>query len=275
MKHEELQQIVRLALGEDLGSGDVTTKLVIPKDLNLEGDFVAKASGVVAGLEVACAVFEVLDPGVTFQKILKDGDAVHKGQKIAVVKGTGRALLSGERLALNFLQRMSGIATLTRSFVEAVSGTKVVILDTRKTAPGLRLLDKWAVVSGGAKNHRLGLYDQVLIKENHIHAVGGVKEAVQKVRVSGYRGLIEVEVRNLHEVHEALKARVERILLDNMDLNQIQEVVKIVAGRVPLEVSGNVNLDNVAFIAKTGVDFISVGALTHSVTALDVSFLVR
>jgi nicotinate-nucleotide pyrophosphorylase (carboxylating) len=201
-----------------------------------------------------------------------DGDPVTVGQVIATVGGPGRALLAGERVALNFLQRMSGIASLAGSFVTAVQGTRAVILDTRKTAPGLRLLDKWAVRLGGAQNHRSGLYDMVLIKDNHIAAVGGITQAVQRVRARDRRKrAIEVEVKYLAELQEALELKVDRIMLDNMSLDQMREAVRLTDGHVPLEASGNVTLENVAAVAATGVDYISVGALTHSVRALDIS----
>jgi nicotinate-nucleotide pyrophosphorylase (carboxylating) len=201
-----------------------------------------------------------------------DGDGVARGQVFATIHGPCRALLTGERVALNFLQRMSGIATLTRRFVEAVEGTRAVILDTRKTAPGLRLLDKWAVRLGGGQNHRIGLYDMALIKDNHIAAVGSITEAVKRVRALDERHRpIEVEVTSLEQLREALPLDVDRILLDNMSLDQMREAVRAANGKTPLEASGNVTLDNVAQVAATGVDFISVGALTHSVKALDIS----
>jgi nicotinate-nucleotide pyrophosphorylase (carboxylating) len=201
-----------------------------------------------------------------------DGDWVEARQKFGTVRGPGRALLTGERVALNFMQRMSGIATMTRRFVDAVAGTNAVILDTRKTAPGLRVLDKWAVRLGGGQNHRIGLYDMAMIKDNHIAAVGGIAEAVRRVRAGDARGRpIEVEVTTLDQLREALAQPIDRILLDNMSLPQMREAVQIAAGRIPLEASGNVNLDTVAAIAATGVDYISSGALTHSVRALDIS----
>jgi nicotinate-nucleotide pyrophosphorylase (carboxylating) len=201
-----------------------------------------------------------------------DGEPLTAGQVFATVSGPGRALLSAERVALNCLQRMSGIAALTRQFVDAVQGTRAVILDTRKTAPGLRVLDKWAVRLGGGQNHRHGLFDMVLIKDNHIAAVGGLSEAVRRVRAADAQKLaIEVEVRNLAELREALDLRVDRIMLDNMSLEDLCDAVQVTAGRTPLEASGNVTLANVAEIAATGVDFISVGALTHSAPALDIS----
>lgn len=262
------------ALAEDMGDGDVTTLCIVPPELRLEGRFIAKQAGVVAGLEVVRLVFGLVDERVRFDPCTADGSFVNKGQVIATVEGPGQALLSGERVALNFLQRMSGIATLTQRFVERVQGSSAIILDTRKTAPGLRLLDKWAVRLGGGQNHRAGLYDMVLIKENHITAAGTISEAVARVWVNDPRQrAIEVEVKDLVELEEALALKVDRILLDNMSLEMMQEAVRLAASRVPLEASGNVELENVAAVAATGVDYISVGKLTHSVTALDISLL--
>jgi len=268
----EVKPIIRRALREDIGDGDVTTRCTVPLQALLTGRFIAKEAGIVAGLEVARLTFVMLDESVGFVPHLVDGECVEVGQVIATVGGPGRALLGGERVALNFLQRMSGIASLARSFVAAVQGTRAVILDTRKTAPGLRLLDKWAVRLGGAQNHRSGLYDMVLIKDNHIAAVGGITQAVERVRARDRRKrAIEVEVKNLAELQEALELTVDRIMLDNMSLDQMREAVRLTDGRVPLEASGNVTLENVAAVAATGVDYISVGALTHSVQALDIS----
>jgi len=219
--------------------------------------------------------FAQLDARVQITPLVADGDSVPAGRTIATIAGPGRALLSGERVALNFLQRMSGIATLTRRFVDAVRGTSAVILDTRKTAPGLRLFDKWAVRLGGGQNHRFGLYDMALIKDNHIAAAGGITEAVKRVRKGdGRKRAIEVEVCTLAELREAVALNVDRILLDNMTPDEMAEAVRLAAGRVPLEASGNVTPENVAAVAATGVDYISVGMLTHSVRALDVSLTV-
>lgn len=269
----ELTSIVRRALDEDIGDGDVTTLCTVPPDLWIDGKFVAKQPGVIAGLDVVDLTFKLLDDKTRLKCFVSDGDAVEAKQTIATVEGSGRALLSGERTALNLLQRMSGIATLTRRYVEAVRGTRAVILDTRKTAPGLRLLDKLAVRLGGGQNHRVGLFDMVLIKNNHIAAVGGsITEAVKRVRDGDPKKLpIEVEVRDLDELRQTLSLNVDRILLDNMSLDQMRQAVEITAGWVPLEASGNVTLETVADIAATGVDFISSGSLTHSVKALDIS----
>lgn len=269
---QQIDQIIANALAEDIGDGDVTTLNTIPVDAILHGAFLAKEAGVVAGLEVVRRVFQQVDPAVEVAFDLADGDRVAARQVFGTVCGPGRALLTGERVALNFLQRMSGIATLTRRYVDAVAGTRAVILDTRKTAPGLRVLDKWAVRLGGGQNHRIGLYDMAMIKDNHIAAVGAIAKAVRRVREGDPRGRpIEVEVTTLEQLREALEQPIDRILLDNMSLDQMREAVQITAGRIPLEASGNVNLDTVAAIAATGVDFISSGALTHSVMALDIS----
>jgi nicotinate-nucleotide pyrophosphorylase (carboxylating) len=273
---EALDDIIHRALAEDLGDGDVTTLNTIPPDALYTGDFLVKALGVIAGLQVAARVFEAIDPGVQFRAIAQDGDRVSPGDIVATVTGPGRAILSGERVALNLLQRMSGIATATRGYVDAVASTRAVILDTRKTVPGLRVLDKWAVRLGGGSNHRFGLFDMVLIKDNHIAAVGSIGEAVRRVRAGDPRRRpIEVEVTDLDQLREALTLPIDRILLDNMSREMMRAAVEIAAGRIPLEASGNVNLDTVAAIAETGVDFISVGALTHSVKALDVSLDLR
>jgi nicotinate-nucleotide pyrophosphorylase (carboxylating) len=268
--------IVRRALKEDIGAGDVTTRCTVPPGAMLTGRFIAKEAGIAAGLEVARLTFSLLDERVQFTPHVADGDPVAVGQVMATASGPGRALLGGERVALNFLQRMSGIATLTRRFVTAVQGTPAVILDTRKTAPGLRLLDKWAVQLGGGQNHRFGLYDMVLIKDNHIAAVGSISQAVARVRAGDKRRRpIEVEVKTLAELQETLELGVDRVMLDNMSLAEMRQAVRLTSGRAPLEASGNVTLENVAAVAATGVDYISVGALTHSVQALDISLLLE
>ncbi len=268
----QVKTIVRRALSEDIGDGDVTTQCIVQPDAMLDGQFIAKEAGVVAGLEVVRLTFSIVGENVQFTPHVADGDQVEIGQVIATIDGPGQVLLSGERVALNFLQRMSGIATLTRRFVEAVQSTSAIILDTRKTAPGLRPLDKWAVRLGGGQNHRFGLYDMVLIKDNHIAAVGSISEAVARVRAKDKQGRpIEVEVKTLAELQETLALEVNRIMLDNMSLAEMREAVRLTNGGVPLEASGNVTLENVAAIAATGVDYISVGMLTHSVQALDIS----
>ncbi len=269
---DQIKPTVQHALDEDLGAGDVTTLCTIPEEAMLTGRFIAKADGLIAGLEVVRLTFALIDERVRVEFFIRDGDPVTNGQVFGKIHGPTRALLMGERTALNFLQRMSGIATLTRQFVEAVKPHKAILLDTRKTAPGLRLLDKWAVKAGGGENHRIGLFDMVLIKNNHITAVGSITAAIDRVRECDDRHRpIEVEVRTLDELREALARQPDRILLDNMSLDQMHEAVQIAAGRIPLEASGNVTLETVNAIAATGVDFISSGALTHSVRALDIS----
>jgi nicotinate-nucleotide pyrophosphorylase (carboxylating) len=269
---DQIKPIIQRALDEDIGDGDVTTNTTIPIEAMASGEFIAKAEGIVAGLQVAQLAFELVDARVQFLTLIHDGEEVKHGDVIATVSGSARALLTAERTALNFMQRMSGIATLTHRFVEAIKFSHAIILDTRKTAPGLRLLDKWAVRLGGGQNHRIGLYDMVLIKDNHIAAVGSITEAVKRVRsLDRQHRPIEVEVKNLAELREALALKPDRILLDNMSPDKMREAVKITARRVPLEASGNVSLESIADIAATGVDFISIGALTHSVRALDIS----
>jgi nicotinate-nucleotide pyrophosphorylase (carboxylating) len=270
----QLPTLIQRALDEDAGDkGDVTTLATIPADLHYTGTMIAKAEGVVAGLVVARQSFLQVDPTVQFTALVEDGAHVTPGTQIAKVVGPARALLTGERIALNFLQRMSGIATATSRYVAAVAGTRARILDTRKTVPGLRLLDKWAVVLGGGHNHRIGLYDMAMIKDNHIAAAGGITAAVERVRsVWGKQLPVEVEVSNLEQLAEALTLDVDQIMLDNMGLDAMAAAVQMTAGRVPLEASGNVSLETVTAIAATGVDYISVGKLTHSVEALDISF---
>jgi len=267
----EISQYIKRALEEDIGPGDVTTNTIVPPDASLRGRIVAKQDGVVAGLEIARQVMLTLNRTVIFSPQVNDGSSVTRGTVLAHVEGSARALLTGERTALNFLGRMSGIATLTRKFVDAVKGTNAIILDTRKTAPGLRLTDKLAVRLGGGQNHRTGLFDMVLIKDNHIDFAGSITAAVQRVRASQTKLEIEVETRSLDNVREALALGVERILLDNMSTDTMREAVAICAGRAKLEGSGNVTLANVLEVAATGVDYISVGALTHSPVVFDVS----
>jgi nicotinate-nucleotide pyrophosphorylase (carboxylating) len=263
---------VRRALDEDIGGGDATTDSIVPADATSRGRIIAKQAGVVAGLDVAAAAYRLVDARVSLTPLVAEGAQVANRQPLADVAGPARALLTAERTALNFLGRMSGIATLTRSFVDAVAGTRAVILDTRKTAPGLRTLDKLAVRRGGGQNHRIGLYDMILIKDNHIDYAGSLDEAVARARMA-HSGLeIEVEARTLDDVRTALDLRVERILLDNMTPDLMRAAVTLTAGRAKLEASGNVTLDNVRQVAETGVDFISIGALTHSAKVLDVSF---
>lgn len=280
----EIVECLKRALAEDIGTGDVTTNSIVPADAVLRGRILAKDTGVVAGLDLAQAVFLLLGEQISFVPIVTEGAQVTNGTVLANLSGSARVLLTGERTALNFLGRMSGIATLTRKFVEQVSGTSARILDTRKTAPGLRAIDKLAVSRGGGENHRMGLFDMVLIKDNHIDFAGSIAAAVERVRAatslsglpaggnpSGTRLEIEVEARTLEDVKEALDLGVERILLDNMTPDIVRQAVALNSGRAKLEASGNVTLDNVRQIAETGVDFISVGSLTHSAKVFDVS----
>jgi len=267
----QISACLKNALEEDIGSGDVTTESIVPATAMLRGHIVAKQSGVIAGLDVARQVFLLLDEQVDFTASVDEGSVVEPATVLARLSGSARALLTGERTALNFLNRMSGIATLTRKFVDAVSHTRVTILDTRKTAPGLRVLDKLAVCRGRGQNHRLGLYDMVLIKDNHVDFAGSLAEAVSRVRASGTALEIEVEARTLADVRTALELGVGRIMLDNMTVELIREAVKLNTGRACLEASGNITLQNVREIAETGVDFISVGALTHSANSFDAS----
>jgi nicotinate-nucleotide pyrophosphorylase (carboxylating) len=268
----DIIESIRRALAEDIGSGDATTDSIIPAEAGMRGQIIAKQAGVVAGLDIAMAVYQTVDPQVDFQSQVAEGTHVENRQVLALVTGRTRSLLTAERTALNFLGRMSGIATLTNQFVQAVAGTRAVILDTRKTAPGLRALDKLAVARGGGQNHRIGLYDMILIKDNHIDYAGSITEAVRRVRAADTSLDVEVEARTLEHVREALETGVKRILLDNMTPEMMAEAVQLTAGQAKLEASGNVTLETVRRIAETGVDFISVGALTHSARVFDVSF---
>jgi nicotinate-nucleotide pyrophosphorylase (carboxylating) len=268
----EILACIQRALQEDIGTGDATTNAIVPSNALMKGQIIAKQAGIAAGLDVAAEVYRVLSEQVQFESCVVEGTPVTNRQVLARVSGPARALLTGERTALNFLGRISGIATLTRQFVDAVAGTKAVILDTRKTAPGLRALDKLAVRRGGGQNHRVGLYDMILIKDNHIDFAGSLEAAVARAREEGGGLEIEVETRTLDEVERALAIGIERILLDNMTPAMMRQAVDRTAGRAKLEASGNVSLATVRQIAETGVDFISVGALTHSVTVFDVSF---
>jgi len=269
-----IQTLIALALQEDLGAaGDVTSAASLPADKIITGRVIAKEAGVLAGLNVFEQVYHQLDPAVQFTAHVQDGDPVQVGTLVCEVTGAGHSVLPGERVALNFLQHLSGIASLTAKFVAAVKGTQAIILDTRKTTPGWRLLEKYAVRMGGGHNHRMGLYDMVLIKDNHIDAAGGITNAVNLMRAHDAAKTlsVEVEVRTLDELCEALTLGVQRILLDNMTLAQMRQAVTITAGHVPLEASGNMSLERVAAVAATGVNYISVGALTHSAPALDLS----
>lgn len=273
---QTVRKIVTRALFEDLGDGDVTTRLTVPEASKARGTFYAKQSLVVAGLPVAAEVFRALEPDCKWESALSDGANVAAGQSLATVEGKAATLLSGERVALNFLQRMSGIATLTRKFKDQLDGLKTKLLDTRKTTPGLRILEKYAVRMGGGSNHRMGLDDGILIKNNHIAVAGGVRTAVERARKERPEGMpIEVEVRGFEELQEAVAAGADVALLDNMTPRQVAECVRLVQSRMELEVSGGISLENIREYAKTGVDRISVGALTHSAPAVDINFLIE
>ncbi|GAB6089432.1 carboxylating nicotinate-nucleotide diphosphorylase [Spirochaeta dissipatitropha] len=263
---------IDLALLEDFQDvGDITSAAVVSESMRQEHICRVKEDGVIAGLEIAARVFQKVDPDLVFTCLVEDGTEVSAGTDVAYIRGSSRSVLAAERTALNFLQRMSGIATLTREFVRKLSGTRAVLLDTRKTGPCLRVFDKMAVRLGGGYNHRFGLYDMIMIKDNHIAAAGGIRQAVERAQRARPRGVeIEVEVANMYQLKEALDAGVDRILLDNMSLVELREAVAATRKRTPLEASGNVNLNTISEIARTGVDFISVGCLTHSVKALDI-----
>jgi len=268
-----VEQAVATALEEDLGGvGDITTNAIIPPDAQGDASIIVRKPGVIAGLDLAAASFKSLDPDVRFTRIVEDGSKVEAGATIARIAGKTRALLTGERTALNFFGRLSGIATLTAGYVAAVEGTHAKIVETRKTTPGLRALEKYAVRCGGGTNHRFGLYDAVLVKDNHIAAAGGLAEALNAVRTAvGHLVKIEVEVDTLDQLENVLRFPIDAVLLDNMDAGTLKRAIALVKGRVITEASGGVTLESVREIAKTGVDLISVGALTHSARSLDSS----
>ncbi len=270
-----IEQLIHQTLEEDIGYGDITTQFLELEIQTQSAFIIAKADGVLAGVEVASLVFRMIDPSNRITIYKKDGDLVRYGNEIMRIEGNATAILTAERTALNFLQRLSGIATQTRRMVNLISNTGTKLLDTRKTTPLMRRLEKQAVRIGGAYNHRMGLYDMVMLKENHIHAVGSISEAVQRIKAKNTTYKIEVEVTNLDELEEAVSAGVDRVMLDNMDIAQIKTAVKKFGKRVELEVSGGVNEENILRYAKTGVHFISCGALTHSVKALDISLLFK
>lgn len=267
-----VNKLIDLALEEDIGGGDVTTEHSVPAQAEGQGAIVAKENLVIAGLDLAQHVFQRIDAGVVFQTDYKDGDRIDQGQTVVTLSGRLSALLTAERTALNFLQRLSGIATYVRTYVAMLEGKKVKLLDTRKTTPGWRELEKYAVRTGGGTNHRMGLFDAVLIKDNHIVASGSISEAVRRIKANVSDGMtIEVEATHIGEVEEALDAGAHIIMLDNMDLDQIKEAVNFVNGRAKLEVSGGITRKHLADLADTGIDFISSGALTHSAKAVDLS----
>ncbi len=262
-------QIIRAALAEDIGPGDVTSRLTVPEDRLVRARLVARSGGILAGIDVCRQVFLALDRSVRFTSKLADGGRFRKDMVLAAMHGRARPILAAERTALNFIQRLSGIATATRRFADAVRGTKAVVLDTRKTTPGWRALEKYAVRCGGGANHRAGLYDMILIKDNHIAAAGSITTAIDRCRSS--RLPMEVEAQTVAEVAEALAAGARRILLDNMTVAQMRRAVALAGGKAKLEASGGVTLGKVRRIAETGVDYISVGAITHSAPAADIA----
>lgn len=284
-KDQGIEKLIELALREDLGKGDVTSEALIDENLKGKGIIKALEDGVLAGIEIARLVFKRIDPEIVFKPLVKDGEKIRNKSKVAQIEGKVKSILAGERTALNFLQRLSGIATFTSKFVQEVKGTKTKILDTRKTTPGFRALEKYAVKMGRGENHRMGLYDRILIKDNHIRACGGVGTAIRKVKKSlknetfvsrfDLKNLkVEVEAKNIKEVKEAIQSEADWIMLDNMSSSQIKEGVRMIRSnrrKIKIEVSGRVNLNNVKKIARLGVDYISVGALTHSAKALDLS----
>jgi len=264
--------LIDLALKDDVGDGDITTDNIVPSEIKRKAKMVAKTDGVVAGLPVAEMVFRKLDPDLIWNEKVAEGTKVKSGDVLVEFKGTYRALLTGERTALNFLQRLSGIATMAAIYADAVKDFQTVILDTRKTLPGFNKLDKYAVKTGGASNHRLGLHDMAMIKDNHIEVAGGITAAVKAVRSSVDHGIkIEVETTTLAQVQEAIDAKADIIMLDNMDLETMRKGVELIAGRAKVEASGNITIERLRDVAATGVDYISIGALTHSVSAMDIS----
>ena len=271
-----VRKLVKIALKEDIGARDITSQILIPPDLKAEGEILVKEEGVLAGGEVSRLAFETADPSLRVKVLRRDGSRVRKGEKVMEIKGSAAGMLKAERVALNFLQRLSGIATQTSHYVRAVEGLPVKIMDTRKTTPGLRRLEKHAVRMGGGVNHRLGLYDGVIIKDNHLRLCRGLGMSLtdivlQAKQKASRRMDVEVEAKNLGEVREALDAGADIVMLDNMSIEEMKAAVELAAGRVPLEASGGVSLRNVRAIAETGVSMISVGALTHSSPSLDVS----
>ena len=275
LSDEALDAALRAFLAEDTGRLDVTTAATVPASARARGELVAKSDCVASGLPVARRVFELLEPDLTWKDEVAAGTRVGRGAVLARLEGRARPILTAERVALNLVQRMSGIAMTTRRFVDALAGTGCRVLDTRKTAPGLRALDKYAVLCGGGENHRIGLYDMFLVKNNHIDRAGSIEEAVARIRRRGLSQKIMVEVRSMAELDQALALAPDFILLDNMSVGDMRAAVEHAAGRVPLEASGGITLENVRAIAETGVDRISIGAITHSVKALDISMQIE
>lgn len=277
LDYQRINELISMALAEDVGDGDATSISVIPEEIIKEANFVSRENCICAGLDVAKAVFRAVDKSLEWTALVSDGDFVPKGGRMASVKGKARSILTAERTALNFLQRLCGIATVTNKYVKTVEGTKTKILDTRKTAPGWRNLEKYAVAAGGGTNHRIGLYDRIMIKDNHraiagLDGLGGIAEAVKKAREAYPNLKVQVEADTLEEFRVILKEKPEYILLDNMTNEEMAQAVKLKkGGKTLLEASGGITLERIPSIAKLGVDFISVGALTHSVRAIDIS----
>jgi len=268
--------LIKLAIAEDICTGDITSQSIFTNNQQQTAYFISKSSGVIAGLPLAEIIFKKIDATIIFEALVCEGEFVKPKTKLAKIIGNYKSLLGAERIALNFIQRLSGIATETAQYIKKTKGTKAQVLDTRKTLPGFRLLDKYAIKVGGGTNHRMGLYDMVMLKENHIEVAGGITKAVAQVRKKINSNIkIEVETKDIKEVKEALTNKVDVIMLDNMSLDMMREAVKIIDGQIKVEASGNMTLNRIAEVAATGVDFISVGALTHSVKAFDISMLIE
>lgn len=272
MNNFKLDEIIKNALEEDIGNGDITTLSTIKEETSVKGSFIAKEQGVVCGLHIMTRVFELLDPAVEIELKVKEGDLVEKGAILAIIQGPARSVLTGERVGLNFLQRLSGIASRTRMAVDQVAGTGALIADTRKTTPGLRIMEKYAVRVGGGSNHRFNLTDGILIKDNHIKAAGSITQAIAQARKAAPHTLkVEVEVESFEQIKEALESKADIIMLDNMNLEQMREAVIMIDGRALVEASGNMGDKNLSEVARTGVNIISIGALTHTIRAMDIS----
>ncbi len=269
-----IEKLVKNALFEDLQTGDITSELLIPIDQTCEGEFYLKEEGLIAGFDIAELAFKTIDETINFNPLVEEGLLLDKNTIIAKVSGRSKSILNVERTTLNILQRMSGIATETKKYVDLISHTKCKILDTRKTMPGLRIIDKMAIKIGGGYNHRMGLYDMILIKDNHINAVGGPEEAIRIAKEKVHNQyMIEIEVKSIEELKTIIPFKPDKIMLDNMDIKDIKKAVSLTEGKIPLEASGNINLNTAKKIAETGVDYISVGRLTNSTKSLDISFL--
>jgi nicotinate-nucleotide pyrophosphorylase (carboxylating) len=267
-----ISDLIDLALREDIGTGDITSESTIPENVMAKAIILSKDEGIIAGLDIAGEVFYRIDPDTVYKKLVSDGDTITQKQEIAIVEGKACSLLTAERTVLNFLQRLSGVATITSRYVKAISGYKAKIVDTRKTTPGWRVLEKYAVRIGGGGNHRFGLYDAVLIKDNHIAVAGSITEAIARAKKQVPHTIkIEVETENLDQVQESIQAKADIIMLDNMTIDMMSKAVKLIDGKAIVEASGGIKLENVASVAETGVDLISIGAITHSAISLDIS----